>query len=152
MEVMTFKKFIKHYLLGESVKEIEMNRILDKVGKKKNLEDREKRFLDLYYSEDKMKDFLYLSREDAFKRVKDLIGKGETVICDLSDRDGKFGLKIVSIENYFTDDSSVIKMKGSTCKLEDKFLYNIIYDIRKNEYSLQVQNEFYEKIPVKDEN
>ena len=42
------KRLIKYYLLGESLKEIEMNKILDKISRKKKLTIREKNFLELY--------------------------------------------------------------------------------------------------------
>ena len=151
---MGFKKFIR-YLLGESVKEIELNRILDKVSKKQNLQDKEKKFLDLYSTttEEDMKDYMYLSKNDAYSKVKDIIESGKIIICDIYDKNGKIGLKITGIENDFTDESCVVTMKGGeTHKLEDRFLYNIIYSSSKDEYSLQTQEEFFEKIPVKNDN
>lgn len=154
MEIMGFKKFIR-YLLGESVKEIELNRILDKVSKKQNLQDKEKKFLDLYSTttEEDMKDYMYLSKNDAYSKVKDIIESGKIIICDIYDKNGKIGLKITDIENDFTDESCVVTMKGGeTHKLEDRFLYNIIYSSSKDEYSLQTQEEFFEKIPVKNDN
>jgi len=148
MEIMTFKKFVKYYLLGESVKEIELNRILDKVSKKSNLDEREKRFLDLYNStkEDDMIDMLYLSRMDVFSKIKNLLNKGVNVVCDLSDRNGKFGLKITNIENDYENDVCIVEMGREECLLQDKFLYNLIYNGKKMEYSLQIQDEYYEKI------
>jgi len=93
-ENMKIKKLIKYYLLGESLKEIELNRILDKIGKKKNLTDREKNFLDLYQTtrEEEMKDFMLLSKNSACNRVGTLIENGKKVFCDLTDKNGKFGL------------------------------------------------------------
>ena len=44
-EDMKIKKLIKYYLLGESLKEIEMNRILDKIGSNKKLSNKEINFL-----------------------------------------------------------------------------------------------------------
>jgi len=150
MEIMGFKKFIKYYLLGESVKEIELNRILDKVSKKQSLEDREKNFLDLYNStsEEDMKDYMYLSKNEAFNKVKGLLEKGKSVICDIYDRNGKIGLPITSIENDFSDETCIVKMKGETCKLQDKFLYNIIYNNKRDRYSLQTQDEYFEPITI----
>lgn len=149
---MGFKKFIKQYLLGESVKEIELNRILDKVSKKQSLEDREKKFLDLYNTttEEDMSDFMYLSRITAYTKVRNLLDKDKTVICDLYDRNGKIGIKISSIVNDFDGSTSIVTLKnGEEHKLEDKFLYNIIYDAKRDEYSLQAQDEYFELIPVK---
>jgi hypothetical protein len=150
-EIMGFKKFIKHYLLRESVKEMELNRILDKVYKKQELEEREIKFLDLYNStsEEDMKDYMYLSKNTAFNRVKSLLNSGKTVICDLYDRDGKIGMKIKDISNNFENEICTITFKnGEKYNLSDKFLYNIVFINKKNEYSLQSQDEYFEKIPI----
>lgn len=153
---MKFKKFIKKYLLGESVKETELNRILDKVSRKSELTDREKRFLDLYHStsDEDMKDYMYLSKNTTFKKIKDLLSKNKSIVCDLYDRNGKIGIKISEIENDFQDETCLLTLKnGEKHKLHDKFLYNIIYNNKRDEYSLQAQDEYFEKIPVSsDEN
>lgn len=148
-EDMKIKKLIKYYLLGESIKEIEMNRILDKISAGKKLTKKEINFLNLYQHtrEENMKDFMYLSKNSTFSKIEDLLSSGKKIICDLHDRDGRFGLAIVKVENDFEDDDCVIFMKGGeTHRLEDKYLYNIIYNQKKDEYSLQEQDEYYEKI------
>ena len=154
IEIMGFKKFIKHYLLGESVKEMELNRILDKVSKKQDLEGREQKFLDLYNStsEDDMKDYMYLSKNTTFNKVKSLVDAGKTVICDLYDRNSKIGIKLKDIENDFENETCIMTLKNDEKhSLHDKFLYNIIYNNKKDEYSLQAQDEYFEKIPVDNE-
>jgi hypothetical protein len=146
---MGLKKTLKYYILGESLKEIEANRILDKISKKKSLSDREKRFLELYNhkTEEAPKDHMYLSKNTTCERVKTLIDSGKSVICDLHDRNGKIGLQIIDIDNKHTDDDCTIFMRGNeTYKLEDRFLYNLIYNQKSNKYSLQEQGEYYEKI------
>ncbi len=146
---MKIKKLIKYYLLGESIKEIELNRILDKINSKKKLSDKEINFLNLYQDtrEEDMKDFMFLSKNSTYNRIKDLLDKNKKVICDLHDRDGKIGLKIVDIENHFEDEECTLYLKGNeTFLLEDKFLYNLIYNKKKDEYSLQEQDEYFEKI------
>jgi DNA invertase Pin-like site-specific DNA recombinase len=143
------KRLIKYYLLGESLKEIEMNKILDKISRKKVLTSREKNFLELYNhtSEDDTRDYMLLSKNVAYKRVKQLLDNNKKVICDLHYRDGKIGIQIIDMQNDFERDFSEIKLKdGMILKLEDKFLYNIIYNIKKNLYSLTEQDEYFEKI------
>jgi len=100
-EKMKIKKLIKYYLLGESLKEIELNRILDKISRKKSITERERNFLNLYQitREEEMKDFMLLSKNTAANRIGSLIENGKKVICDLTDKDGKFGLMITEIEN-----------------------------------------------------
>jgi hypothetical protein len=146
---MKIKKLIKYYLLGESIKEIELNRILDKINSKKKLSDKEISFLNLYQDtrEEDMKDFMFLSKNSTYSRIKDLLDKNKKVICDLHDRDGKIGLRIINVENDFEDDECVLFLKGDeTFTLEDKYLYNLIYNTKKDEYSLQEQDEYFEKI------
>ena len=146
---MGLKKTLKYYILGESLKEIEANRILDKVSKKKALSDRENRFLELYNhkSEEFPKDFMYLSKNTTCERVKNLIDNGSSVICDLSDRNGRIGLPILNIENIHSEDDCTVFMRDNeTYKLQDRFLYNLIYNQKLNKYSLQEQGEYYEKI------
>ena len=127
---------------------------LEKISKKKKLTVREKNFLELYNetTEDDTKDYMYLSKNTTFRKVKDLIERQKTVICDLHDRDGKIGLPIISIKNNFNEDKCLIEMKGGlNHELKDKFLYNIIYNLKKNNYSLQEQDEYYEKIEAKND-
>lgn len=145
---MGLKKVLKYYILGESLKEIEINRILDKISKK-SLSDREIRFLELYNHkyEETHKDLMYLSKNTTCDRVKNLINNGKSVICDLHDRDGRIGLPILDIDNTHSNDYCTIFMSGNeTYKLEDRFLYNLIYNQNSNKYSLQEQGEYYEKI------
>lgn len=154
-EKMKIKKIIKYYLLGESLREIELNRILDKIGKKKKLSEREMNFLDLYQStrEDEMKDFMLLSKNATYAKVKDLLENDKRIICNLEDNNGKFGLLITSIENDFEEDNCIISMRGNEKHtLEDRFLYNIIYNTKKDEYSLESQDEYFEKIEANNEN
>jgi len=148
-ENMKIKKIIKYYLLGESLREIELNRILDKIGKKKKLSERERNFLDLYQStrEDEMKDFMLLSKNATYAKIKDLLENNKKIICNLEDKNGRFGLIITNIDNKFDDESCIISMKGDEKHpLEDRYLYNIIYNTKKDEYSLESQDEYFEKI------
>lgn len=151
---MKIKRIIKYYLFNESVKEMELNKILDKVSNRKSLTARERNFLELYKTtrEEDMKDFLYISKNSAFKKISELLEIGKKVICDLHDRNGKIGLNITGIENNFEEDTCIITMKGDEKhQLHDKFLYNLIYSIKKDEYSLQEQDEYFEKIESKNE-
>lgn len=146
---MRIKKILKYYLFGESVKEMEMNKILDKINTRKKLTDREINFLNLYQQtkDEDLKDFLYLSKNSTFSKITSLLEKGKKVICDLHDRNGKIGLQIIKIENNFENENCILTLKNDeTHFLHDKFLYNIIYNVKRDEYSLQEQDEYYEKI------
>lgn len=154
-ENMKIKKLIKYYFLGESIKEIELNRILDKINSKSKLTERERNFIELYQTtrEDEMKDYMLLSKNSAFEKLSELLGINKRIICDLHDSQGKFGLEIKRVENDFESDACTIYMRGDEKhKLKDNFLYNIIYNIKKDQYSLQEQDEYYEKIEAKNDN
>lgn len=154
MTEMGLEKVIKYYLLGKSLKEIEANRILDKISKSQPITEREKRFLDLYNhtTDDLEKDFMYLSKNTAYERIRILLESKKSIICNLYDRDGKIGLKILSIENNFNSENCVIFMTHDTTHmLEDRFLYNLVYNTKKDRYSLEVQDEYFEKINAKND-
>lgn len=151
MRVVRFSKSIKHYILGESIKDIEMNRILDKMNNNENLTEREKRFRNLYSqtTDEDFKDYMYLSKNSAFDVLSKILKNNKKVICDLHDRNGKLGLEIVDVINDFNHESCVIIMKGNQKhELHDRFLYNIIYNSKKDEYSIQEQDEYFEKISI----
>jgi hypothetical protein len=148
MEV-SIKKAIKYYLLGESLKEIEFKSILDKISKNITLSDREVRFIELYNHRNEDKDFMYLSKNIVCEKIRFFLDNGKKVICDLYDRNGLIGLPIIDIENYYEEEEALIIMKTEKHKLNDKFLYNLIYDNKLNKYSLQEQDEYFEKIEVR---
>jgi hypothetical protein len=137
------KKSLKYYLLGESLKEIELNRILDKIAINSKLSDRESNFIELYnHSVEEDRDFMYLSKNLTYNKINFLLENNKKVICDLYDRDGKIGLPIISVDN-----NSII-MKNEKHQLNDRFLYNIIYNNKVSQYSLQEQDEYFEKILI----
>lgn len=154
MKVMKFKKFISYLNLRESLKEIELNSILDKIAKRMKLSSGEETFLDTYdnVKEDEIKSFAMLSRQSATEKIDTLIESGKKVICNLEDRSGKIGLEIISTENIPDEEITILKLKHSeTYKMKDNFLYNLIFDIKKNIYSLEASDEFFEKIPVRND-
>lgn len=149
---MGLEKAIKYYLLGKSLKEIEANRILDKISKRKVITEREGKFLELYHHTTEDKDYMYLSKNSTCDKIKTLLENKKSIICDLSDRDGRIGLRILSIENNFNMENCVIFMShNNSHTLEDKFLYNLIYNLKSDKYSLQVQDEYFEKINIKND-
>jgi len=153
--IMTFKKFISYFRIDESLKELRLNKILDKISNKSELSKSEQDFLDHYdeTQEEDIMDYKFLSKESAFDRLNSLIDNNSKVICNLLDRDGKIGIQIVSIFNNFQFETCTVILKnGEKINLKDNELYNIIYNLKKDEWSLEMEDEFFEKLPVKDEN
>jgi len=148
---MNFKNWVKS-VNESSVKDDEMNRILDKISDGQELTNSEKKFLDKFNqrSEEHYKDFLHLTKNQVFDKINNLLESDSEVICDLYDRDGLIGLKIISIHNDFDEDFCYLVLKnGQEVKLNDNYLYDIIYDVKKDTHHLSSGDEYYEKIPVK---
>ena len=146
---MKIKKLINYYILGKSIKEIELNRILDKINSDKKLTNKEINFLNLYQQtrDEEMMDFMYLSKNSTYEKINELLENNKVIICDINDKYGKIGLKIIKLENDYDEEECKIFLKGGeTHRLVDRFLYNLIYNTKKEEYSLQEQDEYFEKI------
>ena len=140
MRVMGFKKFISYLNLSESLKEIELNKILDKISKRIKLSSKEEEFLGKYdnISDDDLKDFRMLSIQSTFEKIKDLIDKNKKVICNLIDRDGRINTEIKSVySDYENEKYTLILKHDERIELQDNYLYNIIYNIQKYNYSLE---------------
>ncbi len=128
-----------------------LEKIIDKTMEEKHISMEEfanlSKFDTLHDSE--LKDYLYLSKMGVEILIKEFIVKGIIVICNLTDRDGKIGEEIISIETELDSESSILKLKnGKFAKLHDKFLYNINFINKKNYYSLTIQDEYFEKIII----
>jgi len=151
---MTFKKFISYFKLNESLKEVRLNQILDKISNKIKLSKTEQEFLDHYdqTSDEDLMDYRLLSKETTFTKISNLLDEGKKVICNLFDRDGKIGIQIAQIYNNYEDEISIMTLKnGEKVKLKDNILYNIIYNTNKDEFSLEMEDEFFEKLPIKND-
>ena len=154
MKIMKFKKFISYFNLRESLKEVELNQILDKISKKMKLTYGEESFLSKFgkVKDDDLKDYKMLSIQSTFDKISDLIDDNKKVICNLFDKNGKIGMQIISIYNDYENEICILELKnGEKIDLKDNYLYNIIYNMQKDSYSLEAEDEFFEKIPVKNE-
>ena len=154
MRIMKFEKWSKYLTLRESVKDDKLNRILDKISDGKKLTPREEDFLKKYDEivDSEISDFTHLSKNTAFDKLQELLSKNKKVICDLYDKDGKINDQIASVENDFENETAILNLKhGDKNELSDRFLYNILYDFNTDSYSLKAQDEFYEKLPIKND-
>jgi hypothetical protein len=154
MKIMNFKKFLSHFNIRESFKEVELNNILDKISKKVKISKREEDFLGKYndIKDEELKDYTHLSRQNAFEKIEKLLQNDKKIICNLHDRNGIIGLEISIIYNDFESEICILTFKnGEKFKLKDNYLYNIIYNLKKDTYSLEKEDEYFEKIPVKND-
>jgi hypothetical protein len=149
---MKFERWSKYLSLRESVKDDELNRILDKISSHQKLSDREEQFLAKFDQvvDTDLSDMSHLSKNTAFDKVSNLLERGKKVICDLYDKDGQINDQIISVENDFESETCILNLKhGDEAELNDRFLYTINYDFSHDTYSLRSQDEFFEKLPVK---
>ncbi len=155
-KIMKFKKFMGLFNIRESFKQKRMDDILDKMGRKEELSTVEKEFLANYNKKgesEPMIDHMMLDKENTYLKITSILEKGIMIICNLNDRNGPIGLKIESIYNEFNSETSTMTLENSTkFPLKDNFLYNIIYDTQLNRYSLEEHSEYFEKIPVRNDN
>jgi hypothetical protein len=140
------KKWFKHYILKESLKEIELNKILDRISDGEILSKREDDFLDLYNQtvDSDYMDYSYLSRNLVCNKISDYIDKKRKVYCDLCDKNGKLSDIIVKVDK----EEFKLTLRHGVFVLEDRFLYNITYNMKKDEYSLTSQDEYFEELFV----
>lgn len=154
--IMTFKRFMNYVnRFNESVKDELLNKILDKISSKQSLSQKEQEFLNKFndIDDEDVIDFRMQSKESTYNKIKELLEEGKKVICNLIDRDGKIGIQITSIFNNYEDENCTMTLKNKEkVVLKDNLSYNIIYEFNSDSYSLEMEDEFFEKIPVKDEN
>lgn len=135
--------------IRNSFKEIKLNHILDKISRGETISDRDRNFLDGYEREiNDWKDYKLLSKENIVERLNLILPK-KKVMCNLEDRDGKIRSIIISLENKFGGDCFLQLKNGDMFKLGDNYLYNLIYNTKKDQYSLESEDEFYEEIEAK---
>lgn len=147
--IMNFRSFVRG--INETVKEVTLNKILDKLSRKKTISDSEREFLD-NFEKSEGRDWRMISKEDLAKETRNLLSRGEKVICNLHDRDGKIGIQVKEVINRFGDETTTLVLKGGeNIKLSDRFLYNIIWKTKDNYYSIEEDSEYFEKIPVKND-
>jgi len=138
--VMRFSKWVTY--VKESLKDVELNRILDKINKKDGLNDYEEEFLNRFsnLTDDDIKDYMYLSNIDTIRRISSMISNGDVVKCGILENLGD----IISI------DGNSILTKNKSLELKDNFLYNLIH--KGGYWILFTQDEYFEKIPLRNDN
>lgn len=128
------KEMFKNILIG-------FDRFKDKISNK----DKSKIYSSIYSDG---KDYMMLAKNSTFYRLKDMLNKQVKIICNLKDRDGKIGEKLLDIKSNQNETFELVLEKETPCKLYDRFLYNIKYNENKKLYSLEEHGEYFEKIKV----
>lgn len=109
--------------------------------------------MDIFITEKELKlnnldrDYMLLSKDLTFKRIKEILSNNKIIICNLTDRFGKIGEKIDDVLCN-TDQCFVVLVNGKKKILHDRYLYNIIYNEKKDKYLLEEHDEYYEKVEI----
>ncbi len=144
------KKLTEYLILRWKSDEPELLRILEKISQNKKISKKELMVLDKWSEvEINFKDYLYLSKNKTHELIQEFLDDKLQVMCDLTDREGKIGEFIKSVENNFDDETSKVHLyDGKITYLTDKFLYNLNWKEKKKYYSLTSQGEYFEKITI----
>ncbi len=144
------KNLTKYLLLKETITEPKILNILEKISQNKKITKKDIMILEKW-SEIEMlpKDYSHLSKNKTHDVIQELLTESFKVMCDLTDRDGKIGEFIISVQNDFESETSLLRLDNNkTATLMDKFLYNINWKEKKRYYSLTTQGEYFEKITI----
>lgn len=142
---------MKYNFIKETLKDRYLNQILEKIGMGKDITKGEREYLENFDSNNfNPEDMSHLSNSQLIFKIEELLKNGSIIYCDLCDRDGKIGIKIQKTE-YINEDCYLILKNNEKVKLQDNLLYNIYYIVKENKYSIQQQDEYYEKVSIKND-
>lgn len=145
---MTMSKRLKiSFTSKENSKIFELNQILDKISLHDDLTQREKDFLEDFgdINDDEIKDYNYLSLLDLFYTMSKI---NKSIICDIKDNQGRINDLIISMD--YNHDECLLKLglKHGSVDLKDNCLYKLIYQFKHDNYSMDIESEYYEKITL----
>jgi hypothetical protein len=123
----------------------ELNQILDKISLEGKLSERERDFLDHFDTihDNELQDYNYLSLLDLFYILTKI---NKTIICDIKDKQGKINDQVISMEYNHDDCIITLGLKHGSFTLTDNFFYRLMYQFKNDNYSLDIESEYYEKI------
>lgn len=126
-----------------SIREAQLNAILDKMNSGQKLSSKERSLLDLFsqLEDDIFQDFRLISKSRTLDTISNLLDIDVDVICNLCDKQGPIDEKIYDVQ----DDILILLRNDQHIKLEDRFLYDIIYNPKRMCYSLECTNEYFEE-------
>lgn len=148
MEFMVMSKNKESSTRG--IKNSKLDNILDKIFIHQDLSERELDFLSKFdgIDESELKDFSFLSLLDLFylmSKIKKIIN------CDIKDKNGKINDQIISFYYNYSECQVVLTLKHGTFVLNDNYLYKLTYEFKHDNYSLDIQDEYHEKIEMEND-
>jgi hypothetical protein len=136
----------------ETLKDKAVNRILEKISDNQPLTTREKGFLNLQQSipDHDLVEYMLVTPTEVVNKISDILDMGVEIVCNLRDRDGVMGAKVLSGE--LNEGRPLIEVTGhGKIELRQNCLYDLRFSTKHLRYSLESDHEFYELVPVKNE-
>ena len=96
---------------------VRFNKIKDRISRN----EKNELYSTIYSNE---KNYMMLSKNITFYRLKDMLDKKVKIVCNLKDRNGKIGERVLNIISNIDTSYDLLLSKNTPCKLEDRFLYN----------------------------
>lgn len=135
------------FQVNKTLKDHQLDSILDKINIDQKLSDREEEFLKKFdlVDNNEIRDFNYLSLLDLFYLMSKI---NKTIYCDIKDKMGKINESIISF--YYDHDNCQIDLtlKHGNFTLKDNYLYKLTYEFKHDNYSLDIEGEYKEKIEI----
>jgi|LakMenEpi03Aug12_release.lakeMendotaPanAssembly.Ray.scaffolds.fasta_scaffold200632_3 hypothetical protein len=134
----------------ENSKTFELNNILDKIFINEDLSPRELEFLEKFefIDEEDLKDYSFLSLLDLFYLLSKI---KKPIICDIKDREGKINQQIISLDYDYEECKLTLGFKHGIYTLSDNKFYKLTYEFKHDNYSLDIEGEYIEKVNINDE-
>ena len=139
--------------VNENIKNTYLNHLLDKLSDGLTLNKSQLYFLNNIdnIKDTYIKDHKYKTNYDTYLMIMDVLNNNITIKYGIKDDIDSFGENIIKIYRN-DDDKIIIKLENNKEKeIKDNFLYNIIFNIDKFEYELFEQDEYFEKIPLRND-
>lgn len=150
--ILKFNRF-KMKSVNENIKNTYLNHLLDKLSDGLTLNKSQLYFLNNIdnIKDTYIKDHKYKTNYDTYLMIMDVLNNNITIKYGIKDDIDSFGENIIKIYRN-DDDKIIIKLENNKEKeIKDNFLYNMIFNIDKFEYELVEQDEYFEKIPLKND-
>jgi len=140
-------------LVNENIKNTYLNHLLDKLSDGKRLNKSQLYFLNNIdkIKDSYIKDHKYKTNYDIYLVMMDILDNKTTIRYGIKDNIDSFGEKITKVYRN-NDDQIIIELENNKEKeIKDNYLYNIVFNIDKFEYEFMEQDEYFEKIPLKND-
>ena len=150
--ILKFNRF-KMKSVNENIKNTYLNHLLDKLSDGLTLNKSQLYFLNNIdnIKDTYIKDHKYKTNYDTYLMMMDILSNNITIKYSIKDDIDSFGQNILEIFRN-NDDKIIIKLENNKEKeINDNFLYNMIFNIDRFEYELVEQDEYFEKIPLRND-